>query len=178
MNLILIIDDNKFFCEILAYIIREQGHEAECAYTLTEGLETAKNKNYDVVFLDVQLPDGNGLDALPEVRKSPSQPEVIIITGMGNQDGAKLAIEHGAWDYIQKSDTLVRINLSLRRVLEYRTEKMAARPMTLRRGSIIGESPSLTACLDLSGPGHSYGCKCSYYRTDRYRQGTFCPDHS
>ncbi len=149
MKKILIIDDDEFFCEALAEIVKREGHESDCAYTLMQGLKKAGTGGYDVVFLDVQLPDGNGLKILSDLQKSPSRPEVIIITGMGNHSGAKLAIESGAWDYIQKGDAFERIRLSLRRVLEYRKNKQIAGPVALKRNRIIGESQSLLTCLDL-----------------------------
>ncbi len=147
---ILIIDDNKFFCNALFDIVMENGkHDVVCRHSIAEGIEKAREKAFDVVFLDVQLPDGNGLDALPELKKTLSRPDVIIITATGNHSGAKLAIENGAWDYIQKEDTFDRISLSLFRVLEYRKNKVVVGPTVLKRKHIIGESPALMACLDL-----------------------------
>lgn len=149
MKHILIIDDDIAFSRMLMVLIRNQGHEAVIAHTLTDGLEKAREADFDIVFLDVNLPDGNGLDILPDLKKTGSHPEVLIITAMGDHSGAKLAIENGAWDYIQKGDTFDRIRLSFLRVLEYLKEKKAARPMVLKRSKIIGESAALRACLDL-----------------------------
>ena len=56
-------------------------------------------RSYYVVFLDVRLPDGNGLDLLPRLNALPVAPEVIIMTGYGDPNGAELAIKCGAWDY-------------------------------------------------------------------------------
>ena len=55
-----------------------------------------------MVLLDIRLPDGNGLDALPEIRRGEDPPEVIILTGLGDPDGAEMAISGGAWDYLVK----------------------------------------------------------------------------
>jgi len=87
---ILIIDDDKGMCFTLSGMVKKQGHEVTCAYSLTEGVGEVKSGAYDVVFLDVMMPDGNGLNALPEIRETASKPEVIIITAVGDADGAEL----------------------------------------------------------------------------------------
>ena len=66
-------------------------------------IQKAISKAYDLVLLDVQLPDGNGLDVLPVIRQAPSSPEVIVITGVAHPDGAEVAIRYGAWDYVEKT---------------------------------------------------------------------------
>ncbi len=149
MERILIIDDDITFSRMLMALIRNKGHEAVTVHDLAEGLEKVQETNFDIVFLDVNLPDGNGLEILPILKKSGSWPEVLIITAMGDHNGAKLAIENGAWDFIQKGDSFDRIKLSFRRVLNYIKEKKAINPVVLKRGRIIGESPALLACLDL-----------------------------
>ncbi|TFH53244.1 MAG: response regulator, partial [Methanothrix sp.] len=101
MASILIIDDDKIICDLLFDMVSRMGHDVICAFSLKDGLEEAYSKAFDVVFLDVRLPDGNGLIALPEIGRTPSLPEVIIITGNGDPDGAELAIKSGAWDYIE-----------------------------------------------------------------------------
>ncbi len=149
MKNILIIDDDRLFCEALIDMAHDHGHKATGRYNLAEGLETAATQDYDIVFLDINLPDGNGLDILPDLKTTTSQPEVVIITGTGTHNGARLAIENGAWDYIQKGDLFEQINLSFLRVLEYRKEKKASKPIALKRSKIIGESSKIQACLDL-----------------------------
>lgn len=150
MAKILIIDDDEGMCFILAGMVRQTGHDTTCAYTLAEGLKAASSGVYDVVFLDVQMPDGNGLDVLPQIMKTASKPEVIIITGQGDPDGAELAIKNGAWDYIEKPSSIEEMTLPLLRALQYRKEKMVKKPLVaLNREGIIGDSPKIRACLDL-----------------------------
>ncbi len=93
---ILIIDDDKMLCEMLCLNIKYMRHEACFALNLKEGFEKLRSAVFDVVFLDVRLPDGNGLDAIPEIHEMPFKPEIIIITGEGDPDGAELAIKNGA----------------------------------------------------------------------------------
>jgi two-component system NtrC family response regulator len=113
----------------------------------------AADHAFDVVFLDVRLPDGNGLEVLPKIDALPARPEVIIMTGYGDPNGAELAIKSGAWDYIEKSSSVKEITLSLERALQYRQQKTAVTKSravaVLKRSQIIGNSPKLNACLDL-----------------------------
>jgi len=102
MSKILIIDDDKLLCNMLSRFIRRMEHDVTCALTLEDGFKEILAGTFDVVFLDVSLPDGNGLEAITRIRKGPSSPEIIIITGEGDPDGAELAIKSGAWAYIEK----------------------------------------------------------------------------
>jgi len=147
---VLIIDDDRGMCFTLSAIVRQQGHDVTCAYTLEDGLKEAASIDYDLVLLDVQLPDGNGLHVLPQIQAMPSQPEIIIITGQGDPDGAELAIKNGAWDYIEKPASIKEMTLPLIRALQYRDKKQAVKTVkALKRDEIVGSSPQMNACFDL-----------------------------
>jgi two-component system NtrC family response regulator len=147
---ILIIDDDPLICETIGNVVKRMGHEAACAYSLKEGLEMLGSRLIDVVFLDVRLPDGSGLEALPQFQSAPSLPEVIILTGYGDPDGAELAMRHGVWDYIQKPSSVDALILPLVRALQYREEKKAKQAaLPLKREGIVGSSTQITRCLDL-----------------------------
>ncbi len=148
---ILIIDDDKAMGRTLSDIVKRTGHDATCALTLKEGFDEALSEQYDAVFLDVRLPDGNGLEALPEIRKTESSPEVIIITGVGDADAAELAIRNGAWDYVQKPLEAQEVVLALNRVLQYRENSKDDHKLTvaLKLEGIVGSSPQMRACIDL-----------------------------
>ena len=82
-------------------------------------------------------------------RSAPSQPEVLIITGAMDSDGAELAIQSGAWNYIQKPFTSSDILLQIKRALDYHQKKTTTTShRNLDRGRIIGQSTELNRCLD------------------------------
>jgi two-component system NtrC family response regulator len=149
MGSILIVDDEELLRSLLTDLAEVAGHQAVSAATLFEGMQLVQHHPFDLVFLDVRLPDGNGLDALPGFRSAPSQPEVLIITGVTDSDGAELAIRSGAWNYIQKPFTKNDILLQIKCALDYH-QKKATTPShrNLDRGRIIGQSPELNRCLD------------------------------
>jgi len=145
----MVIDDDPMMCEVLASLVEKTGHEAVCAYCLEDGYNALFVGDYDLIFLDVRLPDGNGLESLPKLRSVKTVPEVIIITGEGGDQGASLAIKNGAWDYIEKPPAMEVVSLSLLRALEYREAKLARKPVTaLKKTGIIGSSPQILTCLD------------------------------
>jgi len=156
MARILIIDDDELFCELLLSTLAEDGHDVDCAYRLESGVHLVSQRSYDVVFLDVRLPDGNGLDELSRIRNAASRPEVIILTGAGMANGAELAIRSGAWDYIRKPSSISSMTLPLIRALQYREEKLKKKPFAaLKMQGIIGGSARMQVCQDLVSEGSS-----------------------
>lgn len=148
MAKILVIDDDHSINRLINGIVVKLGHTAVGALSLREGIDKAESESFDVIFLDIHLPDGNGLEAIPVFRKTGSCPEIIIITGYGDPDGAELAIRKGAWDYIQKPSSVDKISLSLIRALEYRTEKNARSvPVLLDRHGIVGSGSEINSAL-------------------------------
>ncbi len=147
---ILIIDDDELVRELLADKSRLLGHRPAAAGSLADGLKMAEAVAPALVFLDVRLPDGDGLSAIPRLRGMAAAPEVIIITGMAEPEGAAMAINSGAWDYLQKPFSTQEISLQIRRALDFRRRKAAGRtPVALKRDGIIGAGPAMDECLDL-----------------------------
>lgn len=138
---VLIIDDDDFFAQLLASMLTGPDLEAVVARDMDQAGAQLDESDFDVVFLDVRLPDGNGLELIPRIKAQASAPELIIMTGLGDPDGAELAVRNGAWDYIQKTGSPEGLQLSFKRALEFRRNKQSAQPVE-RRG-IVGESPRL-----------------------------------
>lgn len=151
MKNVLIIDDEVAVTITLSRMVESMGYEAVTAHTLKSGLEKASSMDCDVILLDVNLPDGNGLDVMPDLKAAPSSPEVIILTGAGTAEGAETAIRTGAWDYLEKPIMANAIFLPLKRVFQFRAEKAESRISPLfKRDRIIGSSPEITKCLELA----------------------------
>ena len=148
MAQVLIVDDDRQVNKALSTIIASQNHTVENAFTLSEALRHIKNSDYDVVFLDVRLPDGSGLDVISKIRRSGSMPEVIIMTAYNDENGAELAIKNGAWDYLKKPVTMDNVNLSLVRALQYHSEKHTLFSFKLKRENIIGSSLKINLVLE------------------------------
>jgi two-component system NtrC family response regulator len=146
---ILVIDDELLIRTMLSEVIGSLGHEVVVKENLTEGLATAKATCFDVIYLDVLLPDGNGLASINDIRLASSCPELIIMTGHATPDDAEIAVRHGVWEYLRKPFTVEHIVRSLTRVLAFREQKRQQLKSSLKRDKIIGSSPSLMQALDL-----------------------------
>ena len=157
MAKILVIDDENAIGALMSRVIEQLGHSATYADTLKSGMRAVNEDDFDIVFLDVQLPDGNGLDQLPVLREMPSRPEVIIITGFANSKGAEEALSSDAWDYIQKPISAVEITRCVQRALQYRGERKICRPrQALKSTGIIGSNHKIRTCLEtLERAAHS-----------------------
>lgn len=129
---VLIIDDDQTIRDALARVVSRLGHRPDMAATLAEGLRLAGGSDVDVVFLDVRMPDGNGLDAISDIRRAPSTPEVIVLTGWGDPDGAERAMRQGAWDYIEKPPTVKTMTAQLVSAMDHRS-RAGGRPARQNR---------------------------------------------
>ena len=85
MARILVIDDDETFSYVLKRACSRQGHEVMLSASACEAKEASAGM-FDIVFLDISLPDGNGLSLLPLLLGSEGHPEVIVITGHDNRD--------------------------------------------------------------------------------------------
>ncbi|PID40364.1 MAG: Fis family transcriptional regulator [Proteobacteria bacterium] len=149
MAKILIVDDDRMLCEMVCHKLHTLKHETAHAHTLGDALQAVQTSTFDLVLLDVRLPDGSGLESLPQFKALKSRPEIIIITGEGDPDGAELAIKTGAWDYIEKPLSMREIKLQVTRALDYRHEKSVRGAVRVfKRTGIIGSDAKLEASLE------------------------------
>ena len=148
MAYVLVIDDDSITNQLFCDLVGQLGHESISASDLSEGRDKAARMPIDLVLLDVILPDGNGIETLPELLRSPSEPEVVMVTGQGDPEAAETAIRNGAWDYILKPAPVKSMRLIIERALKYRAAKAEQRPTHLRRDDIIGNSYALNAMLE------------------------------
>ncbi len=152
MARILVIDDDMLVMKSLFRLFAEMGHEVLLAENLAEGKAQA-GKGVDVIYLDLDLPDGSGLRAIDDLAAAERHPEVIVITGMGSGYGAQQTMQSHAWDYLSKPASPQAVKESLQSALHYRRQ---ARREPEAVGhfdccGIIGEAaPMQRALLDMA----------------------------
>jgi len=140
---VLILDDDEQFCRMLAEYVRSAGHGVSAAHTLAEGISRFTERPFDIGFLGVRLPDGSGLDILPEMECGVSPPDVILVAGNGDEEGVELVIKHGAWDWVRKGSSTSQLKLALARALQHREIRRGATGRALFHApGMIGHSPS------------------------------------
>jgi len=149
MASILVIDDDPLVLDSLRQVIAKMGHESAGASTAADALRVLGSQAFDIVFCDVRMPDRSGLDILPQIRAGDPAPEVIIITGYGDPNGAEIAIKQGAWDYVEKPLAVKDVMLAVERALQYRASRQAvAHPVALNTEGIVCGGLKLRSRLD------------------------------
>jgi two-component system nitrogen regulation response regulator NtrX len=122
MNHVLIVDDEAEIRDSLARILEEEGYIVTSAGTAAEALALLSDAVYDVVLLDIWLPDRDGLEALGDIRQmdSASVPEVVIISGHGTIEAAVRATKLGAYDFLEKPLSLARTLIVVKNAMHTR----------------------------------------------------------
>jgi two-component system nitrogen regulation response regulator NtrX len=122
MNHILIVDDEAEIRVALEEILREEGYGVATAANAAEAITLLQDAPYDVVLLDIWLPDRDGLDVLGDVHALAleTRPEVVIISGHGTIETAVKATKLGAYDFLEKPLSLERTLIVLKNAVEAR----------------------------------------------------------
>lgn len=115
---ILIIDDDPGIRKTLADILRAKGYETLSAKDGLEGLALLREEPFDLVLIDLKLPDISGLEVLEKVRVGCPSTEAIILTGNATLDSAIEATNQGAFSYLQKPYDMEQLLLFIRRAVE------------------------------------------------------------
>jgi two-component system nitrogen regulation response regulator GlnG len=115
---LLIVDDEPAVCYGFRRAFGETGAEVFGAQTLAEGLEQFRRRKPDVVVLDLQLPDGSGMELFEVIRASSPAVPVIFITAHGTTRTALEAMKNGAFDYLVKPVDLPQLGSILERAIE------------------------------------------------------------
>ncbi|MFN8095307.1 MAG: sigma-54 dependent transcriptional regulator [Vicinamibacteria bacterium] len=132
---ILLLEDDASFSGLLEEELRARGHEIERAATVAAARERVREGGFDVAVLDLQLPDGSGLDVLREISAELMPVEALILTGNAEVESALEAMRLGAYDYVTKPPRLDELNVLVVKAAEkarLRRENTALR-VRLRR---------------------------------------------
>ncbi|MBN1639456.1 MAG: sigma-54-dependent Fis family transcriptional regulator [Ignavibacteriales bacterium] len=143
MKSILVIDDELPICEWMKDALEYEGYYVEYTQDPLEGLHKLSLTDYAILFLDIQMPDMNGLDLLKKIREKNIDIMVLIITAHGNIENAVAATKLGAFDLIEKPLDREKILVSIRNALEQ--QKLLKENIELKKTlhgaeNIIGES--------------------------------------
>ncbi len=117
---VLVVDDDSLLRKLVTEQLRKGEFEAAPAASGQQALKALQDKDYDVVLMDVLMPDLSGLDALREIRKLEDPPEVIMLTADTSLSTGIEAMRHGAYDYLTKPATLDEMEAVIRKADEKR----------------------------------------------------------
>ncbi|HTM37953.1 MAG TPA: sigma-54 dependent transcriptional regulator [Terriglobales bacterium] len=154
---VLIIDDEAAIRESLQTLLELEGYGVGTAASGEEGLARLGDRPFDLVLLDLALPDRNGIDLLPEIRGIDPQLSIIMITAYGTVEDAVRAMQSGATNFLQKpwdNEKLladVRAAVARRKAEEENIQLKRALKQRYNFESIVGKSEPMLKIFDLVG---------------------------
>lgn len=152
---ILVIDDESEIREGLELLLKSEGYGVSSAETGQGGLARLEEHPFDLLLLDVSLPDRNGLDLLKEIRRRDPELSVVLITAYGSIDMARQAFKSGAMDYITKpwsnDELLAQVAQAVesRRLRDENLQLKRALKQRFNFPNIVGKSDKMQTLLDL-----------------------------
>jgi NtrC-family two-component system response regulator AlgB len=200
---VLIIDDEKSIRSSTSAALRAEGHQPEIADSATVALAKLQEEAYDLAFLDLRLGDDDGLEVLPELKRSQPNVLVVVFTAYASVASAVAAMQKGAFDYLEKPFTPENLRHILARVEKQR--KLETKIVELQQEidqqnpaiDFSSEDPPMKGAIEIlfraaptqaamlllgeSGTGKSIFARAIHDRSD-YREGPFvtvsCPSLS
>jgi DNA-binding NtrC family response regulator len=152
---VLIIDDEMAIRESLETLLLLEGYEVECAASGEEGVARLGERAFDLVLLDLALPDRNGIELLRDLRSQDSQLSIIMITAYGTVENAVKAMQAGAANFVQKpwdNEKLladVRAAVARHRAEEENIQLKRALKQRYNFENIVGKSEPMLKIFDL-----------------------------
>jgi DNA-binding NtrC family response regulator len=151
---VLVVDDEADIRESLETLLCLEGYTVELAQNGAEGLRRAEGANYDIVLLDLMMPDRSGMEVLREIRERDTETPVFMITAYGSVEVAVNALKNGANDYFSKPWDNEKLLLEIDRMIAH--SRLARENAQLKRAlkqysfpNIIGKNDRMLRILDL-----------------------------
>ncbi|RRJ25887.1 response regulator transcription factor [Lachnoanaerobaculum gingivalis] len=125
MNKALVVDDEKLIVKGIKFSLEQDGYEVDVAYDGSEALKMAKEKEYDIVLLDVMLPEMDGMEVCQAIREFSEMP-IIMLTAKGTDMDKILGLEYGADDYITKPFNILEVKARIKAIIRRNSKKSKA----------------------------------------------------
>ncbi len=143
---ILVVDDEENIRSLLKDILEDEGMYVDTASSITTAKDKLREKEYDLVFLDVWLPDGEGLDLIPFILNNSEITKVVMISGHANIPIAVKALKEGAFDFLEKplsTETILAVIEKAYKEIQIQKEIIYLKEKETQDIEIIGESPPI-----------------------------------
>jgi DNA-binding NtrC family response regulator len=135
-NRILAVDDEESVADALALVLGERGHKVETARSAAEADALLRSRPFDLVFTDLRLPDGSGIDLLTRIKSDSPETEIILMTAHGSLELTIEAIKRGAFYYLEKPFTPEQALVLAARALQFKDVKSENRAL---KGTLKGD---------------------------------------
>jgi DNA-binding NtrC family response regulator len=150
---ILIVEDDLVVRNLLQSIFLRHRLAVTCADTLAQASANLAREPFDLMVLDLRLPDGDGLRFLEQVSTMPERPLVVMVTGYGTVESAVACMRAGAFDYVLKPFSPSQIDVILRKAQTYRqlvkVNSLLSDDPDDQDAVLVGRSPAMTRLKQL-----------------------------
>lgn len=145
MSSVLIVDDQEDLLFSLANVVKKQGYTVTTATCGADAIEILQSSVIDLIFLDIGLPDANGIQLIPVIQELGTEVDIVMLTGYNDAKTAVDALRAGAVDYIVKPFELLEFQAVLNRILRARLnqKRAALAESDINIETIIGNCPSM-----------------------------------
>jgi DNA-binding NtrC family response regulator len=116
---VIVLEDDQIVRKNLENCLRRRRYDVASVSTIAAAQEFLAKDNFDVIFLDVRLPDGDGTDLLKVIQSRPQKPLAVVTTGFGSVESAVECMKNGAFDYLIKPFSNEQIEVTLRKAEEF-----------------------------------------------------------
>jgi PAS domain S-box-containing protein len=140
---VLVVDDDSSIGHLMDAILRREGYEPAICTHPHEALDVLEKERFGLVFVDINLPEMNGLELGSNIKKRDPTTEVVFITGHGSFENAIQAIRIGAYDYLRKPFGIDEMHLCLRRFEERQALKKQIKHAEQRYSDLVENIPSI-----------------------------------
>lgn len=144
---IAIVDDEEMICWTLKEAMEAEGYGVRTYSTGRAFLDSFREKGADIVFMDIRLPDSNGLELLPEVNRLDPDCIVVVMTAYGDVETAVKAMKNGAYDYLAKPYNIEEVSILIKKIIQANLVKSQLKHYQERIGShfsqILGENHTM-----------------------------------
>ncbi len=152
MSKILVIDDEREICESIKMILEYEDYQFDSSTDSIEGLEKIESGDFDVVLLDIQMPNLNGFEVLNKIKEKNLELNVIMISAFSSLENAVKATKLGAFDFIEKPIDREKLLLSIRNALnqiKLLKENKELKKSVSASDVIIGNSSTIKNVLEI-----------------------------
>jgi DNA-binding response OmpR family regulator len=166
-NKILVIDDEPNLRRTLSLILQRSGYDVDSASNADEARHALTDCEYNLIFLDLKMPDMNGLDLLPEIREGHPETPVLILTAHATLESAIDAVRKGARDYLLKPIDPEQIIDRVRQLLDEQKQPKRRKEIVMGIKGLLSELSQLEGFTEQTGASQPTG---AFVDPERYMQ--------
>jgi DNA-binding NtrC family response regulator len=144
---VIVLEDDLIVRNNLEQCLRRRRYDVASVSTIAAAQELLTKDNFDLIFLDMRLPDGDGTDLLKTIQQRPQKPLVVVTTGFGSIESAVECMKSGAFDYVIKPFSNDQIEFTLRKAEEFtqllRVNRFLSQETETGSGELLGQSAAM-----------------------------------